>query len=96
MGKTDFPYVVMACPGWGEVQLVKGGGGGIMFCPLGWAGCSRRPSLQTRNGQRRGVLTAPHCEGGTGVTVPGLGAVGSGGIGVPGSGSGLALGMKLP
>jgi hypothetical protein len=28
---------------------------------------------------------APHCGGGTGVTVPGLGAVGSGGRGVPGS-----------
>lgn len=27
----------------------------------------------------------PHCGGGTGVTVPGLGAVGSGGSGVPGS-----------
>lgn len=39
---------------------------------------------------------APHCGGGTEVTVPGLGAVGSGGRGVPGSGSGLALGRRLP
>lgn len=46
--------------------------------------------------RERDVWLAPHCGGGTGVTVPGLGAVGSGGRGVPGSGSGLALGRRLP
>lgn len=35
--------------------------------------------------RERDVWLAPHCGGGTGVTVPGLGAVGSGGRGVPGS-----------
>ena len=35
--------------------------------------------------RERDVGLAPHCGGGTGVTVPGLGAVGSGGRGVPGS-----------
>lgn len=69
-GRKCFPYVVMSSPAGEESQ---------------WWGRALPGTLIFMGVRERDVWLAPHCGGGTGVTVPGLGAVGSGGRGVPGS-----------